>query len=85
MRASLPKGDYDFQVIGRQGRTLLQPLGFGVTHIDGKQVMKTKLPNFNGGDFYALDRFEVEVDSAHTLSGVNSILSILPSCLGLRG
>jgi beta-lactamase regulating signal transducer with metallopeptidase domain len=82
MRASLPREDYDFQVIGTQERTLLKPLGFGVTHIGGKQVMKMKLPNFSiltpqmafvDGTFYALAQFEVELNSEHKLYGVGTL------------
>lgn len=82
MRASLPRDDYNFQVIGSQPRALLKPLGFGVTSIDGKQEMKMKLPNFNlltpqiafaNGAFHALDRFEIEFEWDHKLYGVGTL------------
>ena len=82
MRASLPREDYDFQVIGMQERTLLNPLGFSVTHINGKQTMKMKLPSFSlltpqmasvDGAFFALDRFEIELEGNIKLYGIGTL------------
>ncbi|MBS1812453.1 MAG: M56 family metallopeptidase [Acidobacteria bacterium] len=82
----LPRDDYEFEVIGKQERTLLKPLGFNVTHIAGKQTMKMKLPAFavltpqmayKDGAFYALDRFEIELTDGHKLYGVGT-LRVLP-------
>lgn len=82
MRSSLPRDDYQFEAIGNQSRSLLKPLGFGVTPINGKQMMKMKLPSFSvltpqmayqGGAFFALDRFEIELADGHKLYGVGTL------------
>ncbi|MBL8204909.1 MAG: M56 family metallopeptidase [Blastocatellia bacterium] len=82
MRNSLPRDDYQFEVIGDQARALLKPLGFGVTHVAGKQMMKMKLPSFTvltpqmayqGGALFALDRFEIELTDGHKLYGVGTL------------
>lgn len=81
-RASLPREDYDFQVIGSETRNLLKPISFGITTVSGQRITRLKLPHFTllgatlvtvNDAHYLLDQFEIELNGDNKLYGVGTL------------